>query len=58
MAEKAEKQVFVELSTKEEKARKRKFEIQQANKLLNLPKSQWKLADDKFTYNGTEIAKK
>jgi len=35
----------------------RSFPIGQANKLLNLSNSQWKLNDKGFTYNGKEIAK-
>lgn len=54
----ADKKVMVTLATKEEKPRKRQFEIGQANKILNLAKSGWKLDDTKFEWNGTEIAKK
>lgn len=53
-----EKIVMVELSTKDEKTKKREFELSIANKLLKLPKSQWKLTDKDFQWNGSEIAKK
>lgn len=33
------------------------FPISQANTLLSLRNSQWELSDEKFTWNGTEIAK-
>ena len=37
--------------------RKQEFEITQANRLLSLPKSKWKLADSNFKWNGIELAK-
>lgn len=49
----------VTLKTKELKGRKEKkqtFPIGQANAILKMRKSQWQLADDKFHWNGTEIA--
>ena len=52
------KKVVVTLATKEDKARKREFPIEQANKLLKMPKPAWKLDDSKFEWNGSEIAKK
>lgn len=45
-------------SGKDSKAKSRQFEISQANKLLTIKKSAWELDDDKFQFNGTEIAKK
>lgn len=33
------------------------FGISQANRLLQLSNAQWKLADEKYKWNGTEIAK-
>lgn len=33
------------------------FGIGQANRLLTLSNPQWKLADEKYKWNGTEIAK-
>lgn len=55
--------VFVTLQSKDkrEKAQnytKKPFVIAHANALLKLPNSRWKLADDKFKWNGTELAKK
>jgi len=35
----------------------KEFGIDQANKLLKLPNSQWELKDEKFKWNGTELAK-
>lgn len=53
------KKTFVNLtSTDTEKKISSKFEMAQANKILNLPNSKWKLDDDKFEHNGTEIAPK
>lgn len=43
--------------SKEGKPKTQKFIIQQANQLLKMKKSAWKLSDTKFTFNGTEIAK-
>lgn len=60
----AQKEIKVTLATKVDpnnadvKSKKREFPIEQANKLLSLPKSAWKLDDSKFEWNGTEIAKK
>lgn len=34
------------------------FDIDQANKLLKLPNSQFELKDDKFEWNGMEIGMK
>lgn len=34
------------------------FDMAHANRLLSLRNSRWELADDKHTWNGTEIAKK
>lgn len=45
-------------SGKDAKAKTRSFEIDQANKLLKVKKSAWELADEKFQFNGSEIAKK
>ncbi len=53
-----EKMIMVELSTKDEKSKKREFELSIANQLLKLPKSQWKLSDKDFKWNGSEIAKR
>ena len=53
-----EKIIMVELSTKDEKSKKREFEISVANTLLKLPKTQWKLSDKDFKWNGSEIARK
>jgi hypothetical protein len=36
----------------------REFPIAQANTLLKLPNSQWEIGDNKYQWNGTEIAKK
>ena len=33
------------------------FPIAQANKILSLSNPQWELSDEKFMWNGTEIAK-
>lgn len=33
------------------------FPISQANRLLKMNNSQWELKDEKFIWNGTEIAK-
>ena len=52
------KKTFVTLKVKGEKGREQKFEIAQANALLKIKNSQWELKDEKFTYNGTEIAPK
>lgn len=53
-----EGKTMVTLKTKAAKnAVNQSFEISQANKLLNLPNSQWKLDDKSFKWNGTEIAK-
>jgi hypothetical protein len=41
-----------------DKEGKKTFDIKHANNLLKLPNSQWELADEKFVWNGTEIAKK
>jgi len=51
---------FVKLKAKDQKkeAKPVEFEIGQANKLLKLSNSQWELSDDKFQWNGIEIAKK
>jgi hypothetical protein len=49
---------MVTLSTKGENPKKREFELSRANALLKLPKSQWKLDDKDFKWNGSEIAKK
>lgn len=56
------KDVLVELTTipqdkEKHKEKKRKFPISQANKLLSMKKSAWKLTDSKFKWNGVEIAK-
>lgn len=49
----------VKLKAKDVKdAKPKEFTIDHANKLLKLPNTQWELADDKFNWNGTEIAKK
>lgn len=32
------------------------FSVKRANALLLLPNSQWELADDKYKWNGSEIA--
>lgn len=49
----------VKLKAKDVKdAKSKEFEIDHANKLLKLSNTQWELADDKFVWNGTEIAKK
>lgn len=49
----------VKLKAKDVKdAKPKEFGIDHANKLLKLPNTQWELADDKFAWNGTEIAKK
>lgn len=55
------KTVFVTLKSKDkrEKAKeyaKKPFSIAHANALLQLPNSRWELADDKFKWNGKEIA--
>ena len=58
------KKVMVTLSTitspktkdAAEKSKKQAFELSHANRILNLPGSRWKLADDKFKWNGKEIA--
>lgn len=42
----------------EKDTKPRKFPIEQANKLLSLPKTAWKLDDKNFEWNGNEIAKK
>ena len=55
---------MVILQTKEKggenapKQKSRPFEISVANKMLQLRNSQWELKDDKYTFNGVEIAKK
>lgn len=33
------------------------FPISQANRLLSLSNSQWELSDEKYQWNGTELAK-
>lgn len=53
------KKTFVALKAKDVKdATPQKFEIDQANKLLKLPNSQFELDDPKFVWNGIEISKK
>ena len=56
------KPVMVNLKSKPQgkdaKPKERKFEIKQANALLKIKKSGWELSDDKFQFNGKEIAKK
>ena len=52
------KKTFVTLKVKGEKGKTQEFEIAQANALLKIKNSQWELKDEKFTYNGTEIAPK
>lgn len=53
------KPVMVELESKDRKKNvKQKFPIDQANEILNLANTQWKLSDPKFQHNGKEIAKK
>jgi len=42
---------------KNQKSKTREFEISQANKVLTIKKSAWKLADPNFKWNGSEIAK-
>lgn len=37
--------------------KEQKFPIDQANKLLSLKKTQWQLSDDRYKWNGTELAK-
>ena len=39
------------------KNKTKSFEIGHANKLLSLANPRWKLADEKFKWNGKEIAK-
>ena len=41
----------------EGKPKTKEFPIDQANKLLKMKKSAWKLDDKDFKFNGTEIAK-
>lgn len=49
----------VKLKAKDVKDSKpQEFKIEVANKLLKLSNSKWDLADEKFVWNGTEIAKK
>jgi hypothetical protein len=55
------KPVMVDLKsipgTKDGKSKTQSFPIDQANEILKLKKSAWKLADSKFKFNGIEIAK-
>lgn len=39
------------------KARTQSFQVKQANDLLSLKFSSWILDDDKYKWNGTELAK-
>ena len=53
------KKVFVKLKqTDSEKAKPVPFEIEHANSVLSLSNSCWRLSDEGFEWNGTEIAKK
>lgn len=53
------KNTKVSLKAKDsKKAKKGKFFIDQANKMLSLSNSKWELDDDRFKWNGSEIAKK
>lgn len=54
----SEKKTIVKLKATDGKKHEREFLIEQANKLLKMPKSKWELSDENFTYNGIEIAKK
>lgn len=38
--------------------RKQEFDVDHANRLLAIPNTRWKLADDKWKWNGKELAKK
>jgi len=51
------KKVIVKLKATDGKKVERDFPIDQANKLLKLPKSKWELIDKNFVFNGIEIAK-
>ena len=44
-------------STDRKKNVKQSFPIEQANALLKLPNTKWKLNDAKYKWNGKEIAK-
>lgn len=40
------------------KTKTREFDVAHANRLLLIPNTGWKLADDKWKWNGKELAKK
>ncbi|MCB5972662.1 hypothetical protein LIT13_06700 [Flavobacterium psychrophilum] len=52
------KKQVVNLKTKGDKSRKQEFELNQALRLLSLKNSQWELADEKYIFNGVDLAKK